>query len=368
MVGLEFIFSEKRRHRLLRHLAFWLGCWLYLCLSYYIIQQSWMTPEFNPKYVSPGNFILLKTFLLVLVYSLPCYAFIYNILPALLIRKWMKASVIILPLVCLMYGLGWLMYWKLFPFIDSLFGLDSQNDYPTSFWPAVVLGLIDPLKIIAAAAIIKYAKHWWLTQKEKEKLEQEKLTAELQLLKAQINPGFLFTALDNIYEYSLAASPRAPELLLKLSDLLSYIVYECEASFVPLEKEIEHMQNYISLEKLRLHDRLETGLTISGEMKAKIIAPFILLPFIENSFKESAGNPDQAWVNMDINVTKDLLTMKLANGMKPSDENRKAVTEDALTNVQKRLSLIYPQKYELKISRESEMLIVLLKIWISPEL
>ncbi|HMC02069.1 MAG TPA: hypothetical protein VKN14_13615, partial [Flavobacteriaceae bacterium] len=107
----------------------------------------------------------------------------------------MRTIVIILPLIWMMYGIGWLMYWRMFPFIDSLFDQQDNNYYPTSFWPAVVLGFIEPLKIIAAAASIKYMKHWWYVQKENEKLEQEKLKTELQLLKAQINPDFLFNAL-----------------------------------------------------------------------------------------------------------------------------------------------------------------------------
>jgi LytS/YehU family sensor histidine kinase len=223
------------------------------------------------------------------------------------------------------------------------------------------LGLIDPLKVVAAAAIIQYVKYWWQKQQESKKLEREKINAELQLLKAQIHPNFLFTALNNLYVYSLAASPRAPEMLLKLSDLLSYMLYECDEPLVPLEKEVEMMKDYVALEKIRLDDSIEMELSIRGDMTGKIIAPFLLLPFIENSFFQSSDQTEQSWMNIDISIESDTFTMKLAKGIMPDNTSLQSSNE-SLANVQKRLSLIYPQKHELKISCEREMLIVLLKI------
>jgi LytS/YehU family sensor histidine kinase len=261
-----------------------------------------------------------------------------------------------------MFGVAWFMYWFVFPFVDSLFGDHKANHYFTRFWPAVYLGLIDPLKVVAAAAIITYVKYWWVKQKESERLEREKITAELQLLKAQIQPAFLFTALKNIYEFSLAASPRAPEMLLKLSDLLSYMLYECDEPLVPLDKEIDMMKGYMALEKLRLNDTIEMELNVIDNMSNKMIAPFLLLPFIENSFKQSSTLTEKAWMNMDISIEGDTFTMKLANGILPDSNALQAFSEDGLANVKKRLSLMYPQRHELKIDQHSEMLTVLLKI------
>jgi LytS/YehU family sensor histidine kinase len=201
-----------------------------------------------------------------------------------------------------------------------------------------------------------------MKQKESEKLESEKITAELQLLKAQIQPAFLFTALKNIYEFSLAASPRAPEMLLKLSDLLSYMLYECDEPLVPLDKEVEMMKGYMALEKIRLNDAIEMELNVKDDLSNKIIAPFLLLPFIENSFMQSSALTEQAWMNMDISIEGDTFTMKLANGVLPDSNALQAFSEDGLANVKKRLSLMYPQRHELKINQHLEMLTVLLKI------
>jgi len=328
-----------------------------------------MVPGINPSYVSPGSFLLLKTFLLVLAYLIPCYVFINLVLPCFINRKWLQGIVILVPLVCVMYGSGWFMYWKLFPFIDFVLGLPAENQYPTKFWPAIVLGLIDPLKIIAAAAVITYVKQWWNRQKEKEDLQQEKLNAELQLLKAQISPRFLFNALDNIYYYAKANSSRTPDLLMKLSDLLSYMIYECDSTFVPLEKEIERMQDFIALEKLRFNgSSVEVGFNVTGEIMGHKIAPFLLVPFIEHSFRYRCNNSEHAWVNMDIGLENEMLTLKLASCISASNKDKSDIPEGTLADVQKRLSLLYPQKHELKISWESEMFIVLLKIRTTTEL
>jgi hypothetical protein len=203
---MNLFFSKKPVHRLLRHSVFWAAWWIYGSLCYYLFQRSPSGERValnETTYVAVGSFFLLKTFLLVLMDAAGCYLFIYLLLPLFIKGKWLKALVNTFLLGILMFGAAWFMYWSVFPFVDSLFGQYKANFYFTQFWPAVYLGLIDPLKIIAAAAIITYVKYWWMKQKESEKLEREKMTTELQLLKAQIQPAFLFTSLKNIQVFSL---------------------------------------------------------------------------------------------------------------------------------------------------------------------
>ena len=361
MLWHEFAFSHKPAYRLLRHFVFWAAWWIYFSVCQYLYQQPHAS-GYQPLFVTVGSHLWIKTFLLVFIYAIASYTFIYFLLPHIIKGKWLKAVATIISLGTFLFAAAYFIFWNVFPFIDSLFGPYKANRFATRFWPAVSLGLIEPLKVVAVAGIVKYVKYWWLKQKESEKLEREKVNAELQLLKAQIHPGLLFTALNNIYAYSLAGSPRAPEMLLRLSDLLSYMLYECDQQFVALEKEIAMMKNYIALEKLRLNDAIEMELTVRGVMTDQMIAPFLLLPFIENSFKHSTGVTEQSWINMDISLDQHSFCMKLANGMLPETNNGQLVSENSLANVQKRLNLIYPQKHELKIRREPEMLIVLLKI------
>ena len=368
----EFIFSKKPADRLLRHSVFWAAWWLYFSLCQYLFQESLTGGTVDAtsyltvgSFLTVGSLLLLKTFLLVLMDAAACYAFIYFLLPQFVQGKWFKPFVNTLLLGIFMFGAAWFLYWSVFPFVDSLFDEYKTNRSFTRFWPAVNLGLIDPLKVIAAAAIIKYVKYWWMKQKESESLEKEKIITELQLLKAQVQPAFLFTALKNIYMFSLAASPHAPEMLLKLSDLLSYMLYECNEPLVPVDKEVEMMKGYMALEKIRLNNTIEMELTLKGDMSNKMIAPFLLLPFIENSFKQSSTPSEQAWINMDISIEGDTFVMKLANGILPDNDVLQPASEDDLANVKKRLSLIYPQKHELKINQHAEMLTVLLKIQLS---
>ncbi len=352
----KLVFSEEYRHRLLRHFLFWVAWWIYLSACQYLYQH----PPFRGRevLVSVGSHLLVKTFLLLLVYAIPCYTFIYFLLPRLMNGKWLKAVAGILVLCIFLLGAAYFIFWDVFPFVDSLFGPFKPNEFVTKYWPAVSIGLIDPLKVVAAAGIIKYVKFWWLKKEEGERLEREKINAELQLLKAQIHPRFLFSALNNIYDHSLIASPLAPQLLLKLSDLLSYMLYECDQPLVPLHKELGMMKEYLELEKTRLNIAVEMELSLRGDMSGKMIVPFLLLPFIENSFKQSSNGLEPAWVNIDISVEDSWFSMKLAHGIQTETD----VAEHGLANVRKRLTLLYPHNHELKISREPEMMIVVLKI------
>ena len=121
------------------------------------------------------------------------------------------------------------------------------------------------------------------------------------------------------------------------------------------------MKEYMQLEKLRYNDGPDMEVNVKGDLTGKQIAPFLLLPFIEYSFKQSNANTEQAWINIDINIEGNSFSMKLANGV-AQDNNAEIPFSGDLTNVQKRLALLYPQTHELKISREQEMLIVFLNI------
>jgi hypothetical protein len=360
----DFIFSPQKKIRLLRHGLFWLAWWLYFFGSRYFYPVVLLTGKNSqPKNINPDLSIwntteLVRSILMVSVHLAACYAIIYFLLP-----RFLLTGKYLLMLAGLMVVTGLMVLASRFMDTTVLPALTQPDKLPDiPFYSSIFNGIVSAIKVIAAATVITLGKYWWKKQKEKETLEREKINAELQLLKAQIHPGFLFTALNNIYVFSLAASPRAPELLLKLSDLLSYMLYECDQAVVSLEKEIARMKDYIILEKIRM-ESIEMEQSVTGDLSGKLIAPLLLLPFIENSFKHSSKLMEQAWVNMDVTVEGDILTMKLANGMMPGS-NGDVLFENGLANVQKRLTLLYPQKHELKISRELEMLVVLLKIQI----
>ncbi len=147
--------------------------------------------------------------------------------------------------------------------------------------------------------------------------------------------------------------------MLQLSDLLSYLLYECDEAKVALEKEISMMKEYMLLEKEKYGNKLELEIVIRGNMDHQMIAPLLLLPFIENSFKHCNSETEQPWINLDINVENEVLSMKLLNGVDPMAGDQ---TLPELTNIERRLQLLYPGKHELKRYIEQEIYVVLLKI------
>ena len=350
---------------MLRHLLFWVAWGMYFLLCNFLFQlpnhRAYIFGQPKTGFIVLAPHALVKVLLLLSLYTGACYVFIYAILQQFIRGQWAKAATNTMLLCLVLYVTAWLLYWNFFPFIDSLYGPYKANDYFARFWPPLYLGIVNAGKVVAAAAIIKYVKYWWVKQKEKEKLEREKMNAELQLLKAQIRPGFLFNALSNIRHFSIGASPHASESLLKLSDLLSYMLYECDKPLVPLNKEISMMKDYMEMEKIRPGGSIESGINIQGDLHDKMIAPFLLLPFIENGFEQTKALNGNAWIIMDIGMEQNSFFMKLANGIIPGTNSLAQAGENGLSTVQKRLNLIYPQ-HELKMYEQQEMLITNLRI------
>ena len=207
--------------------------------------------------------------------------------------------------------------------------------------PPLICGLLLSLKTL---------KNWYQKQLENETLTREKTNAELQLLKAQIHPHFLFNTLNNIYSFTLSKSPLAAELVQKLSDMLNYMITDCNRVLVPLEKEIQLLKDYIGLEKVRYGDRLDIQMHVNGNYNNKMIAPLLMIPFVENCFKHGASMMrGKQWMHLIININENNLDFNLSNS-KPSTSNTiKDKKGIGLLNVQKRLVLLYPGKHQLLI-------------------
>ena len=368
----NFLFSRQPPHRNRRHLIGWLLWWFYIVFTVFATKELSSNSVFNQYqpgltrlgYLQYSGLVLLKSFFLLITHVCFCYSIIYILVPGYLLKKKYGFFIAGVLLACtLIIPVGYFLYTLIYPFIDELFHLPSTGANKSVLWASIDAGLINALKVTLVAAAITLLKGWWSKQKEKEKLEKEKISAELQLLKAQIHPAFLFSTLTNIIEHARAASPMAPEMLIKLSDLLSYMLYECDAPKVRLEKEISMLKEYISLEKIRQGEKLEMTFQISGNLNGQMISPLMLLPFIDNSLSYcNKENTEQAWVNLDITIDDNNLSMKLINGMPAGIADDSASNEVLLANVKKRLQLLYPGRYELRINTEQEMLMVYLNL------
>ncbi|WP_378173867.1 sensor histidine kinase [Aquimarina sp. SS2-1] len=188
---------------------------------------------------------------------------------------------------------------------------------------------------------------------------QEEKEAELKLLKAQLNPHFLFNTLNNLYGLSVVKSEKLPDLMLKLSDLLRYSLYETKEMFVYIEKEIKYLENYISLEKIRLEDKADIQLNVSGNTSGKKIAPMLFIVFVENSFKHLGtieSSKSKVAVNIEIRDEKLVFScMNTIDTLETENNNlEKGKSGIGLQNAKKRLDLMYPDKYQLEIDKSGD--------------
>ncbi len=212
--------------------------------------------------------------------------------------------------------------------------------------------------IVWVALGIKLFKMWY-------ERKQAAVRAELKALKAQVHPHFLFNTLNNLYALTLNNSPKAPGVVLGLSDMLRYMLYECNADKVSLKKEVLMLQHYIGLEKIRYEDRLDLNFTINGELDDKLIAPLVLLPLVENAFKHGTSEKvGAAWINIGLEVTGNHLKFKISNS-KPDvfeGEEEKYRGNIGLQNIKQRLELLYPTTHQLKIMDEEEAFLAVLEL------
>ena len=206
-------------------------------------------------------------------------------------------------------------------------------------------------------------KNYYIKMEEKQKLIKETAIAEMQLLKAQVHPHFLFNTLNNIYSFALNKNPEAGDLVLKLKDTTRYMVYECDTALVPLQKEIKMLEDYLELEKVRYGKRLKIEINIDGECENKMVTPLLMIPFVENSFKHGASKMLQhPWVDLNITVDGQYLFFVLSNSRPEETSLPQHNGRIGLNNVKKRLQLLYPNAHELSIVNGSGSYEVFMKI------
>jgi two-component system, LytTR family, sensor kinase len=224
-----------------------------------------------------------------------------------------------------------------------------------SFWDISLYFAI----YLLLTSLLHLARGWFRLQE----MESEKRKAELKALQTQINPHFLFNSLNSIYSLARKSSKQVPDKIVQLSDLLRHIIYDSERDFIPLEKEVQMIRNYIELQNLRTTKPKQIKLEIEGDFNGKSIAPMVMLPFIENSFKHGLkGGAENAFVNIRIKVFSKSLNLEIENSKGKAVEPESLNRGIGVENVKKRLDLIYPGRHKLKIKDESESFKVHLRI------
>ncbi|MFD0766164.1 sensor histidine kinase [Mucilaginibacter lutimaris] len=202
------------------------------------------------------------------------------------------------------------------------------------------------------STVLKFTVDWFLNERVQRDLENQRLTAELSFLKSQINPHFLFNSLNSIYSLAYQKSDTTPEAILKLSEIMRYMLYECNDNKVELGKELQYLQNYIDLQKIRFGNKAFINFEVTGEVTTQLIVPLLLISFIENAFKHGVANDELSPIVLKITLDDGLLNFFIQN--KKHAHNRDSSGGIGLANVRRRLDLLYPSKYNLDIRDEAD--------------
>ncbi|QED38976.1 sensor histidine kinase [Antarcticibacterium arcticum] len=330
----------KTLKRLGLHILFWILIVLYFAWGFGLDLNPMQSIR-NALFFIPGHLIIV-------------YGVLYFLVPKFLLNR--KYWQFFLGLFILIGACG----------IYTVLAQLSLSGDPNLQGANITVGrnILPFIHVAAIAASIKLLKFWYVQRKHTLEAEQQRTVAELKLLKAQLHPHFLFNTLNNLYSHTLEFSPKSPEIVLRLSALLRFMIYESNSHRISLDREINLLENYISLEKMRYGERLDLSLYVAGEIEKYQIAPLLLLPFVENAFKHGTSRQiDQCWISLDLSLEGSLLKFKLINSIDP-------VTKDGgsqrgglgLDNVKKRLEILYKGEYKLETQKLPDVYVVNLEI------
>ena len=240
----------------------------------------------------------------------------------------------------------------------SQIGIDNHRPRPNFLLATLVMFFI----IFIASSWPLLMKQWFLLEGKNKAIEYEKTVTELSLLKSQINPHFLFNTLNNIYTLAITNSTQTPEAILKLSKLMRYLMNNSQQKSVPLSKEIEHLSQYIDLQKLRITEKVTIDFIVEGDTSLKEIAPLILLPFVENAFKYGISAHNISTILIQIIIMDNLVSLKVINPIFRSNTILLEASGIGLANVKRRLDLLYENHHQLNITNDDDRFVVNLEI------
>jgi len=363
----KLIFSDERKYRIRRHLLFW-GFW-----GFWYGMVRWLNPN---TYKDTGHFanpikIVIETFFLVLPHTMLVYLMLYFILPRFIVTgKYIKASLWILLLLILTACVGSFLLisipWEKVGLFINLKVFQSKSG-SINIWASMNTSyqsaMLGALTGAALADGFKLFKYYYLKNHRIQQLLKENIEAQLQILKAQVHPHFLFNTLNNIFSQTQTESPKGSRMIMGLSDTLRYILYEGQKPLVPLKQELLMINEYINLEKILYGNKLDVHVLTPDKVDDIYIAPLLLLPFVENCFQHGTSHMLQnPWVNLTAEMKNTTLAMKLMNGKATVSDNDQGKSGIGISNVKQRLDLLYKDKYDLQIREDDEVFIV--DLWI----
>lgn len=354
----DFAPPPARAHWFFRYKLYHIPFWI----AYHYIW--WVVALGNPVKVVEALFTtaVIKFLFYVVWQALAVYFNLYFLVPRYLEKGRYVPFLLLLLLTILVTAAlivpgYYIVAWASGKTVEAFFGPGNYG-----FFHMMLGGpLSSTVAAMTFAMSIKLAKNWLQTQRRQQMLEKEKLETELNFLKYQFNPHFLFNSINSIFFLIHKNPDMASASLAKFSELLRHQLYECNDHQIPLSKEITYLENFIELEKLRQNDSLEVFFEAQERFEGEPgIAPFILMTFMENAFKHVSrhqGAPN--WIRGDLQLDRMELRFNLSNSV--SEEGNTEVVHYGgigLKNVRRRLDLIYPGKYKLDTRRDADRFIV----------
>lgn len=324
---------------------------LYMALHEAWMDRDQLTFSLAPQFLTDIPISILLT-----------YINLYILMPAFYYRKRFANYVVTLSLLLLAGGVldRYFTYLVWVPW-DKLHDPVAYQAENKSFfiWVRILKNAVETYPLVAVTMLIKLMRNANEQEKYLREVENQRHSAEMGLLKAQLNPHFFFNTLNSLYALTLKGSDIASGVVLRLSELMHYMLYDSNYNQVGLSEEIKHLENYINIEQLRFADRLDVTFRHSGEITGKTIAPLLLLPFVENAFKHGIDN-DFNRIAISLKVEGARLFFKMENSCQLTDQPKRNGL--GLVNVKRRLQLVYPDRHELIIQKIGETFEVDLKL------
>ncbi|PWT70835.1 MAG: hypothetical protein C5B59_19325 [Bacteroidetes bacterium] len=338
---------NKRIIQIIIHIAAW-GCFLMLPLFFF---PRPLDASFFPEQALTLYF-LLSNICYIAFYYLNTNVFI----PKLLERNRTFAYFSLIVVLLIFFGIFPRLYQLLVGDIQR-FSSNLRPNRPRNFKPPILSPGSSAifLLVFIFSTGLKVINKWLQTERRNKQIENEKLQAELSFLKAQINPHFLFNTLNNIYSLAEVKSDETGTAVLKLSNIMRYVLTEAKNDQVSLEKEIQFITDYLELQKIRTTDKTCIGFTIAGDPTGKQISPMLFLPFVENAFKYGVSTREMSPISILLEIhnnngSGDSIYFRIKNNKhlvansSPIDK-----TGIGINNTRRRLDLLYPNHYDLKI-------------------
>ncbi len=340
---------------LFKHVLFW------VCVFLYFMFTSDLT-YFKSGYIQ----LFHSTCKIVIPQIITAYICLFVLVPRFLNTK--RLTLFLVWLVILLIAM-FVLYTALHMYFYEpkyyQFYSDIEKEYAErTFWERVTnfsVLLSKSIKFLTPTALLLMSR-FYKNQQKYLKLNEQKKTAELTALKHQLNPHFLFNTLNNLYALALKKADETPEVIEKLSDILDYMLYRCNDTFVPLKKEIELIENYLSLEKVRYGKRVQISFEENINQDVKI-APLLLLTFIENAFKHGVSQElKKAFITIKINIEDNRIIFNIENSKPNANVENNTKHRIGLKNIKKQLELLYTDNYFLDIQNTKNSYTVTLKL------